>query len=209
VAATVFYMIMLLEGANDLIADHLDIPLYTVTWIARFAVFIGPAVAYWLTKRICLGLQRKDRDLLHHGVETGIIRQLPSGEFIEVTRPVSDERRAVLLSKKEPVALPAAGVPDENGIPAPGASSLGGRVRLAANRVYSEGIPMTTNGHGNGHGGNGHGSNGHSGNGHGNGHVGGADHAAVGTTSSSPAIEDSGEPAAGDQGPVSGGDADS
>jgi len=204
VSATVFYMIMLLEGANDLIADHLDIPLYTVTWIARFAVFIGPAVAYWLTKRICLGLQRKDRDLLHHGVETGIIRQLPSGEFIEVTRPVSDERRAVLLSKKEPVALPAAGVPDENGIPAPGASSLGGRVRLAANRVYSESIPMTTNGHGNGHGGNGH-----SGNGHGNGHVGGADHAAVGTTPSSPAIGDSGEPAADDQGPASGGDSGS
>ena len=27
----------------DLIADHLDIPLFTITWIARFAFFLGPA----------------------------------------------------------------------------------------------------------------------------------------------------------------------
>ena len=101
-----FYLIFLLEGANDLIADYLHIPLYTVTWIARFAVFLGPAVAYFVTKRICLGLQRKDRELLHHGLETGIIRQLPTGEFIEVHRPVSEDKRAVLLSNKEPLPLP-------------------------------------------------------------------------------------------------------
>jgi quinol---cytochrome-c reductase cytochrome b subunit len=31
-------------------------------------------VAYWVTKRICLGLQRHDLLLLEHGVEAGIIR---------------------------------------------------------------------------------------------------------------------------------------
>ena len=48
-------------------------------------------IAYIITKRICLGLQRKDNHLLEHGVETGIIRQLPGGEFIEETRPVDEE----------------------------------------------------------------------------------------------------------------------
>jgi ubiquinol-cytochrome c reductase cytochrome b subunit len=154
-AAITFYAIFLLEGANDLIADHLDIPLYTVTWIARVAVFVGPVVAYFVTKRICLGLQRKDRELLHHGLETGIIRQLPSGEFIEVHRPVSEDLRAILLSNKEPLPLPPGERVDENGVPAPGARGLTGRMRAAANRVISERVPVN--------GGNGHGPDGEGG----------------------------------------------
>jgi ubiquinol-cytochrome c reductase cytochrome b subunit len=153
VAAVAFYSIMLLEGANDLIADHLDIPLFTITWIARFAFFLGPAIAYFATKRICLGLQRKDRELLEHGLETGIIRQLPNGEYIEVHRPVSEETRAVLLAKKELPWLPSPGAVDENGIAAPASRGLAGRLRATANRVITESIPLTGgNGAGNGHG---------------------------------------------------------
>src|SRR5580704_14725154 len=93
-AGITFYGIFWLEGANDVIADHLDISLYLTTEIARYAIFIGPVVAYILTKRICLGLQRKDLHLVEHGVETGIIRQLPSGEYVEMTRPLDEEERA-------------------------------------------------------------------------------------------------------------------
>ncbi len=62
VAAITFYGVLWIEGANDVVADKLQIPLYTVTWIARVAVIVGPIIAYFITKRICLGLQRKDRD---------------------------------------------------------------------------------------------------------------------------------------------------
>ncbi|HEY1914716.1 MAG TPA: hypothetical protein VGH27_03985, partial [Streptosporangiaceae bacterium] len=109
-------------------------------------------------KRICLGLQRKDRDLLEHGLETGIIRQMPDGEFIEVHRPVSEEKRAVLLAKAEPVLLPLPGATDENGVPVPAGRGIAGKLRATANRVISESIPMPA-------------GNGHSGNGHGNGHA--------------------------------------
>jgi ubiquinol-cytochrome c reductase cytochrome b subunit len=149
VAAVTFYAVFLLESASDLIADHLDIPLYTVTWTARVAVFAGPVIAYVVTKRICLGLQRRDLHLLEHGLETGIIRQTPSGAFVEVHRPVSEERRAVLLSNKEPLPLPPGGVVDENGVPAPAACGLTGRLRATANRVISEKVPLDD---GNGHG---------------------------------------------------------
>jgi ubiquinol-cytochrome c reductase cytochrome b subunit len=148
VAAITFYGIFLLESAGDLIAVHLHIPLYTITWIARVAVFAGPVAAYFVTKRICLGLQRKDRELLAHGRETGIIRQLPTGEFIEVHRPVSEDERAVLLSNKEPLPLPPGEAVDENGVPSPATRGLTGRLRAAANRVISESVPV--NGH-NGH----------------------------------------------------------
>src|SRR5579871_1338224 len=78
VAAIAFYGVLLAEGANDVIADRFQIRWYTVTWISRFAVFILPIGGYFVTKRICLGLQHKDAELLTHGVEIGIIRQLPN-----------------------------------------------------------------------------------------------------------------------------------
>ncbi len=152
-----FYGVLWLEGANDVIANHFDVPLYLTTEIARWAIFVGPAVAYIITKRICLGLQRKDLHLLEHGVETGIIRQLPSGEYIEETRPVSEEARAVLTSRPEPLSLP----PAESDVPAPAMRGGVGRVRERLNKVLNESVPMTE---GNGYGGHG--------NGHGNGHAG-------------------------------------
>src|SRR5262249_32718360 len=106
-AAVTFWGVFWLEGANDVIADQLNISLYVTTEIATWAIFIGPVVAYWARNRICLGLQRRDLHLLEHGVETGIIRQLPSGEYIEETRPVDEEARAVLESRQPAPSLPA------------------------------------------------------------------------------------------------------
>ena len=117
-------------------------------------------VAYSVTKRICLGLQRKDAHLLEHGVETGIIRQLPSGEFVEVTRPVDEDMRAVLEYNR--VGAPELTGPpvDADEVPAPGTRGPLGRTRTRLNRVITEGIPIEADGHGNGHG-----------DGHGNGHA--------------------------------------
>jgi ubiquinol-cytochrome c reductase cytochrome b subunit len=159
-AVVTFYGVLWLEGANDIIAHQLQIPLYTLTWIARVAVFAGPVVAYWVTKRICLGLQRKDAHLLEHGVETGIIRQLPSGEYVELTKPVDEDMRAVLewgrVGQPQLTGPPA----DADGVPAPGTRSPLGRTRTRLDRVITEGIPIEADGHGNGHG-----------DGHGNGHA--------------------------------------
>jgi ubiquinol-cytochrome c reductase cytochrome b subunit len=150
-AGVTFYGILWLEGANDIVARWLNISLYLTTEIARYAIFIGPVVAYWVTKRICLGLQRKDNHLLEHGVETGIIRQLPSGEYIELTRPVSEEKRAVLEARNVTLQLPAGGTGDDD-VPARSARGGVGRLRTALGRVLAEGIPLPEgNGHGNGH----------------------------------------------------------
>jgi ubiquinol-cytochrome c reductase cytochrome b subunit len=159
-AGVTVYGIMWLEGANDIIASQLSISLYLTTEIARYAIFIGPVVAYWVTKRICLGLQRKDVHLLEHGVETGIIRQLPDGEYIEVTRPVDEEKQAVLEARSQ---LPQIEAPVGDDVPAPSARGGLGKLRVSLNRVLTESIPLPQgNGHGDGHHGNGHG-NGHAG----------------------------------------------
>ena len=151
-----FYGVLWAEGANDVLADHLDIPLYWTTWAARVGIFVLPVIAYIATKRICLGLQRKDVHLLEHGVETGIIRQLPGGEFIEETRPVDEETLAVLTARAEIPALPPA-EPTDADVPPPGMRGTLGRVRERLYHAVTESIPLesTRNGHGNGHG-NGH-----------------------------------------------------
>jgi ubiquinol-cytochrome c reductase cytochrome b subunit len=181
IAAITFYGILWLEGANDVIADHLSISLYVTTEVARYAIFIGPVVAYWVTKRICLGLQRKDMHLLEHGVETGIIRQLPTGEYVELTRPLNDEERAVVEARQPVPSLPAGAAAGDSDVPPPGMRGPLGRVRQEAYKVLTESVPMDA--HGDGYG-----------NGHGNGH-GEPDHAAVpaGTESDDAAIEDRGD----------------
>jgi len=154
-AAVSFYGVLWAEGANDVIAQHFNISLFLVTWIARVAVFVVPVLAYIITKRICLGLQIKDLHLLEHGVETGIIRQLPSGEFIEETRPVSDEALAK-LARPAPLPLPAGRADgEEEDVPPPGARRGVGRVKARLNKVLTESVPVNghgANGQGDGHG---------------------------------------------------------
>src|SRR5450755_150880 len=160
--AITFYGVLWLEGANDILADHLDVPLYTITRIAQVAIFVLPVVAYILTKRICLGLQRKDLHLLQHGVETGIIRQLPNGEYIEETMPVDEESRAVLESRPHYESLPRGAGADPE-VPAPGMRGAIGKARERLYNVITESVPLPASGHANGHG-NGHAieGNGHS-----------------------------------------------
>lgn len=86
--AITFYVVLVLSGGNDIIADQFNISLNATTWGGRIALLLGPPAAYWVTYRICLGLQQHDRQVLAHGVETGIIKRLPDGRFVEVHQPL-------------------------------------------------------------------------------------------------------------------------
>ena len=86
--ALVFYTLLTLSGGNDLIAYHFQISLNVMTWVGRIGLIILPPIAYFVTYRICIGLQRSDRAVLEHGIETGIINQLPDGSFIEGHQPL-------------------------------------------------------------------------------------------------------------------------
>jgi ubiquinol-cytochrome c reductase cytochrome b subunit len=163
IAMVSFYGVLWLEGSNDILAQHFSVPLYTITWIARVAVFVVPVLSYIITKRICLGLQRKDQHMLEHGLETGIIRQLPSGEFIEETRPLDAEAIAK-LDVSNRLALPASMGTGAEEVPPPGMRGTVGRVRLRLNKLVNENIPA--DGHGNGHGPDGHGPDGQGADGH-------------------------------------------
>jgi ubiquinol-cytochrome c reductase cytochrome b subunit len=86
--AITFYAVLLLSGGNDLIAKTFDISLNAMTWAGRVGLLVLPPLAYLAAYRICLGLQGHDREVLEHGIETGIIKRLPNGEFIEIHQPL-------------------------------------------------------------------------------------------------------------------------
>jgi ubiquinol-cytochrome c reductase cytochrome b subunit len=86
--ALAFYIVLFLSGGNDIIAKAFDISLNAMTWGGRIALLILPPIAYLVAYRACLGLQRHDREVLEHGLETGIVRMLPTGEFIEIHQPL-------------------------------------------------------------------------------------------------------------------------
>lgn len=88
VMALVFYAILTVSGGNDHVAHFFDISLNTMTWFGRIGLVVLPPIAYYVTHRLCVSLQRNDREILEHGIETGTIRQLPSGGFIEVHQPL-------------------------------------------------------------------------------------------------------------------------
>jgi ubiquinol-cytochrome c reductase cytochrome b subunit len=86
--AITYFMVLLLMGGNDIFAYQFDISLNLTTWMGRIGMLVLPPIAYFVAYRICIGLQRGDREVLEHGVETGIIKRLPHGEFIEIHQPL-------------------------------------------------------------------------------------------------------------------------
>jgi quinol---cytochrome-c reductase cytochrome b subunit len=86
--AITFYLVLFISGGNDVIADKLKISLNAMTWAGRIGLLVLPPLAYYVAQRIALGLQQHDREVLAHGVETGIIRRDPDGRFYEVHQPL-------------------------------------------------------------------------------------------------------------------------
>ncbi|WP_432036758.1 cytochrome bc1 complex cytochrome b subunit [Streptomyces cucumeris] len=110
------YFVMLVGGGNDLWATHFHLSINAITWFVRIGFFLGPVLAFIATRRICLGLQRRDRDKVLHGRETGIIKRLPHGEFVEVHEPLSQEELHTLTQHEQPKPYEVGPEVDENGV---------------------------------------------------------------------------------------------
>ena len=144
-AMITFYGLLWLAGANDIISERFHISLYATTWFFRFAIFIGPVLAFMITKRICLGLQRSDAATMAHGYEAGIITMSPEGKFEEVHKAPSAAEAAKITSKEEPrPPLPAV---DANGVPAKGSKGPMGHLRTRLNMWWNgDSIPIKGDG---------------------------------------------------------------
>ncbi|MEO3758144.1 cytochrome bc complex cytochrome b subunit [Mycobacterium sp. B14F4] len=104
--AIAFYIVLTFSAMNDIIAYKFEVSLNATTWIGRIGMVVLPAIVYYVTYRWCIALQRSDRAVLEHGVETGIIKRLPTGAYLELHQPLGpvDEHG-------HPIPLPYQGAP--------------------------------------------------------------------------------------------------
>ncbi|MFN8191490.1 MAG: cytochrome bc complex cytochrome b subunit [Nocardioidaceae bacterium] len=136
VALMTFYGVLWEAGGNDIIAITFNLSINQLTYINRVAVFVLPVLAFFITRRWCISLQRHDRDLLLHGYETGVIMRSAEGGYSERHLPISEERAYTLTAgrdREEVYALESA--TDENGVAAPGTRAQRLRARLSALNV--------------------------------------------------------------------------
>lgn len=138
VAGIVFYGVLWAAAGSDLIALHFSLSIEGIVLTLQLALLLGPITGFVLAKRICLSLQRKDREIVLHGYESGRIVRLPGGEYVEVHEPVDVYERWRLIDHEnyEPLVLRPDGT---------GRISLRDRVRAALSRWFFQDriLPVT------------------------------------------------------------------
>ncbi len=96
-AGVTFYAVLWAAASSDIIATHFHLTMEGVIHTLQALLIIGPVIAYFVAKRMCLALQKKDREIALHGYESGRIVRLPGGEYIEVHQPVDEYERIKLV----------------------------------------------------------------------------------------------------------------
>jgi len=184
--AIAFYMVLTFSAMNDIIAYTFHVSLNATTWIGRIGMLVLPPLVFFITYRWAVALQRSDRDVLAHGIETGIIKRLPHGAYIEVHQPLGpvDDHGHPLPLEYQGAALPkrmnklgSGGQPGRGTFltadPASQNAALTEAAHTSEQRALTalkeyQGREAGSNGNGsNGNGSNGNGSNGNGSNGNG------------------------------------------
>ncbi|MFD4558068.1 cytochrome bc complex cytochrome b subunit [Streptomyces sp. NPDC058469] len=111
-----WYFVLLVGGGNDIWATHFHLSINSITWFVRVGFFVVPVLVFLATKRVCLGLQRRDRDKVLHGRESGIIKRLPHGEFVEIHEPLSQDALHTLTAHEQYVPAAIGATVDDNGV---------------------------------------------------------------------------------------------
>ncbi|KAB8168623.1 ubiquinol-cytochrome c reductase cytochrome b subunit [Streptomyces sp. 3MP-14] len=128
------FAVAMLAGGNDVWAVNFHLSINAITWFCRIAFFVLPVLVFFATRRVCLGLQRRDADKVLHGRESGIIKRLPHGEFIEVHEPLPQDRLYTLTAHEQRQPLELGPATDENGVRRP--VSPVERVRARMSKAY-------------------------------------------------------------------------
>ncbi|MFG2085949.1 cytochrome bc complex cytochrome b subunit [Spirillospora sp. NPDC048824] len=132
-AAVAWYGNLWAAGGNDVISYVFGIPLYWTTWFFRIGFFAAPILAFAITRRICLSLQRRDLRERREGVESGLISLSPDGGYSERHEQASEEQEALLRTRR-PGELVA---PYPNHlVPLPTPDRARTQVRTRVNRFY-------------------------------------------------------------------------
>ena len=118
VATMTLFGLLWAAGGNDILGTTFHLSINNITYFMRGAVFVLPPLAFIITKRWCISLQRQDEARLLHGYETGIIMRSPEGGFSERHLPISKEEAYTLTARDRELVLPEPAPADSNGVAA-------------------------------------------------------------------------------------------
>jgi ubiquinol-cytochrome c reductase cytochrome b subunit len=137
-AGVTFYAVLWAAASSDLIATHFKVTIEGTIHTLQAMAILAPIVAFMVTRRVCLALQKKDREIALHGFESGRIVRLPGGEYIEVHQELDAYERWRLTSFTEYEPLMVR--PNEKG-----RITVNKRVRAGLSRWFFEDriIPVT------------------------------------------------------------------
>jgi ubiquinol-cytochrome c reductase cytochrome b subunit len=107
VAGMVFYGVLWAAASADVASVAFRLSFESIILTLQILLLLGPPAAFEITRRVCLALQKKDREIALHGYETGRIVRLPGGEYVEMHQPVDVYERWRLIAHTHPTALPA------------------------------------------------------------------------------------------------------
>ena len=127
VAGMTCYAMFWIAGGNDILATRFHLNLNAITVFMRVAVFVAPVIAFLVTRRLCLSLQRSDRERALHGSEDGVIVRSREGGYSEdhVALPVDEQFTLTQHLQHEPLEV-------ESGTDARGVRRKGGNSKLRA-----------------------------------------------------------------------------
>lgn len=98
-AAIAFYTVIFLAGGNDVLAQRLQMSVNAMTKLLQAALFVAPAVAYFVTYRVCKELRDGGVAITRPSHETGILIRTPEGGYVEQGRdPAEVEEEATPAS---------------------------------------------------------------------------------------------------------------
>jgi ubiquinol-cytochrome c reductase cytochrome b subunit len=105
-------IVIQIAGGDDVLSYQLGMALEDLVWVLRASFFILPVAAFLLTRRVCVALQRADRQRLRAGVPFGIAPRSPDGaspdgeaahpelSYASVSRPLSDDEKARMVAHR-------------------------------------------------------------------------------------------------------------
>ncbi|MGB7449937.1 MAG: ubiquinol-cytochrome c reductase cytochrome b subunit [Ornithinimicrobium sp.] len=130
------YLVLAMASVNDILAIKLGLSINDLTMLFRAMFFVLPFITFFVVKRLCISLQRADRDLVLHGTESGRVVRTPEGEFYEVHEPLDPYTRWTLVQHDPsyPLALEQSDDIDERGVRKP--QPVGNRMRRALSDFY-------------------------------------------------------------------------
>jgi ubiquinol-cytochrome c reductase cytochrome b subunit len=141
VMSITFMLVALINGGNDILATTFDLTINQMMWFTRIGIFVLPPIAFVVTKRLCLSLQRADRELVLHGRETGRLVMMPHGEFVEVHEPISAEKAWLLTQHEQNPPLELEEF-DAAGVRRP--KALKNRLRARLSKAHAVAVPKAT-----------------------------------------------------------------